>query len=621
MPSRPVALGVFAVLLTLGACAPEAVNNDTKLYGLVADLGQAELHRSPERAAQVGMSPEVFGSPYDSLLDDKSISATERTKVDRLEALESLQAIDRTTLSRDAVRQLDSATFLMDTASRISSYGYGYVSLGWAGPYLINQSDGSYEDLVKFLTTYARVSSRAKAEAWLTRLKKVGRAIEDERRRFEVDVQAGAVPPQVILQRTLDKARSLQVDDPRLHPLVAYYSEALSQIADLPEADITRLTEEAANVVKTEIRPANARLIADLEKTLKIAPAEPGVWRLPKGDAYYRDLLHLYTSTDLTPEQIHTIGVKQVELITAEMDPLLAAQGKAEGTVGERMAELAADPVNLYPDTPEGQTALTDEISARIKWAETNLSKLVSIGPQKTVEIRRAPELSADTAPAGYYKAGAVDGSRPAMFNINLKDISALPIFALPTLTYHEAVPGHHLQVGIARERANQPTLFLISSFTGFSEGWGVYAEDLADEVGAYKDDPLGKLGYLQSLLFRAARLVADTGIHHDKWTREQAVDYMTKTTGLSRASMENEVDRYTIWPGQACAYMIGREKIRALRKQAETELGPAFDLKAFHDTLLAGGGRPLSVVDADVRDWIASRKAPAAPASGPRAS
>jgi uncharacterized protein (DUF885 family) len=180
-------------------------------------------------------------------------------------------------------------------------------------------------------------------------------------------------------------------------------------------------------------------------------------------------------------------------------------------------------------------------------------------------------------------------------------------------------VPGHHLQVGVARERANPPVLFLLASFTGFSEGWGVYAEDLADEVGAYKDDPLGKLGYLQSLLFRAARLVADTGIHHDKWTREQAIAYMTSTTGLPRASMENEVDRYTIWPGQACAYMVGREKIRALRKQAETELGPAFDLKAFHDVLLAGGGRPLSVVDTDVRDWIASRRAPAA--AGPRPS
>jgi uncharacterized protein (DUF885 family) len=618
MPSRPVALAIFALVLTLGACSPAAVNTDASVYALVGTLGQTELHRSPERAAQVGISREAFGSPYDSLLDDTSLSAAERTRVDRLEALESLHAIDRSTLSREAIRQLDTATFLMDTASRVGSYGYGYVSLGWASPYLINQSDGDYQDLVKFLTTYARVTSRASADAWLARLHHVARSIDNQRRRFEVDAEAGASPPRVILQRTLDKAKALQVDDPRTHPLVAYFSEALSQITDLPEADITRLTEQAASVVKTDIEPANARLIADLEKALKTAAAEPGVWRLPKGDAYYRDLLHLYTSTDLTPDQIHAIGVKQVELITAQMDPLLAAQGKVDGTVGERMAALAADPANLYPDTPEGEIALTDTISERIKWAETNLSKLVNIGPQKPVEIRRAPELSQDTAPAGYYKAGAIDGSRPAMFNINLKTTSALPVFALPTLAYHEAVPGHHLQVGVARERANPPMLFQLASFTGFSEGWAVYAEDLADEVGAYKDDPLGKLGYLQSLLFRAARLVADTGIHHDKWSREQAIDYMTSTTGLPRAAMENEVDRYTIWPGQACAYMIGREKIRALRKQAETELGQAFDLKAFHDVVLAGGGRPLGVVEADVRDWIASRKTPAATPARP---
>ena len=616
MPSRPVALGVFALVLSLSGCAPAAVNTDAMVYALVGNLGQAELHRSPERAAQVGISQEAFGLPYDSLLDDRSLSASERIKADRLEALESLQALNRSTLSRDAIRQLDAATFLMDTASRVGSYGYGYVNLGWASPYLISQSDGDYQDLVKFLTTHARVTSRASAEAWLARLHHVGRSLDDERRRFEVDVEVGAAPPRAILQRTLDRAKTMQVDDPRNHLLVTYFSEALSQIADLPEADITSFADQAARVVKSDIKPANARLIVDLEKALKTAAVEPGVWRLPKGEAYYRDLLHLYTSTDLTPDQIHALGVKQVELITAQMDLLLAAQGKADGTVGERMAGLAADPVNLYPDTPEGETALTEAINARIKWAETNLSKLVSVGPQKPVEIRRAPELSQDTAPTGYYKAGALDGSRPATFNINLKSTAALPIFSLPTLAYHEAIPGHHLQVGVARERANPPTLFLLASFTGFSEGWGVYAEDLADEVGAYKDDPLGKLGYLQSLLLRAARLVADTGIHHDKWSREQAVDYMAATTGLQRAAMENEVDRYTIWPGQACAYLVGREKIRALRKQAQTELGAGFDLKAFHDVLLVGGGRPLGVVEADVRDWIASRKAgPATPA------
>lgn len=615
MAWRPAALGVFALFMGLGGCTPRAVNTDATVYSLVAAIGQTELRRSPERAARIGMSPEAFGGPYDSLLDDVSLAATERAKTERLEALEKLHAVSRSTLSREAIRQLDTATFLLDAASRLGAYGYGAVNLGWASPYLISQSDGAYEDLVKFLTTYAPVRSRAGAEAWLARLHRVGQAIDDERRRFEVDVEAGASPPRDILLRTIEKARALQVADPRGHPLVAYYSEALSQIPDLPEADITRLTNQAAEVVRTEIEPAGARLISDLENALKTASPDPGVWRLPKGDAYYRDLLRLYTSTDLTPDQIHALGVKEVAEIGARMDAELAALGKVDGTVGERMAMLGEDPANLYPETPEGEMTLTGELAARIKWAETNLSKLVGVGPQKPVEIRRAPVLSQDTAPVAYYLPAAIDGSRPATFNVNLKSTAALPAFSLPTLAYHEAVPGHHVQVSIARERGAQPVLFLLATFTGFSEGWGVYAEDLAASIGAYANDPMGRLGYLQSLLFRAARLVADTGIHHDKWTRTQAIDYLTATTGLPRASMENEVDRYTIWPGQACAYMIGRDKIVALRKQAETELGPAFDLKAFHDVLLASGGRPLDVVAADVRDWVASRKPPPLPA------
>lgn len=608
-------LGVLGLFMGIGACTPKAVNTDPAVYSLIDALGQAELHRSPQRASRLGVSAETFGGPYDTLLDDRSLASVARNKADRLEALEKLERIDRSTLSRPALHQLDEATFLMDAATRLGAYGYGYVNLGWASPYLINQSDGSYEELVKFLTSHAHVTSRAGAEAWLVRLRGVAKSIDDERRRFEVDLATGASPPRAILQRTLDKAVSLQPADPRTHPLVAYFSEALSQISDLPEGDITRMTDEAVAVVKEKIAPANARLIADLQKALKTASDDPGVWRLPKGDAYYRDALRLYTTTDLTPDQIHSIGEKQVEQITAAMDLLLAQVGQSEGTVGERMATLAADPQYLYADTPEGQVALTLAIQGHIKWAETHLSEIVTVGPAKPVEIRRAPLLSQDTAPAGFYHAAALDGSRPATFNLNLKSMAELPSWSLPTLTYHEAVPGHHLQVSVARERNSMPMLFLLANFSGYSEGWGVYAEDLAEEMGAYQQDPLGRLGYLQSLLFRAARLVADTGIHHDHWSRQQAIDYMVSTTGLSRASMENEVDRYTIWPGQACAYFIGREKLRALRKQAQTELGKAFDLKAFDDTVLADGARPLGLVEADIRDWVASRKAPPPPA------
>ncbi len=617
MPSRAAVLGILGLFMGMAACTPQAANTDPAVYSLIDALGQTELHRAPQRASRLGISAETFGSAYDTLLDDRSLAAVARTKADRLEALEKLERIDRSTLSRPALHQLDEATFLMDAATRLGAYGYGYVNLGWASPYLISQSDGAYEELVKFLTTHAHVTSRASADAWLDRLRNVARSIDDERRRFEVDLATGASPPRAILQRTLDKALSFQPADARAHPFVAYFSEALSQISDLPEGDIARMTDESVAVVKEKIAPANARLIADLQKALQTAPDDPGVWRLPKGDAYYRDALRLYTSTDLTPDQIHTIGEKQVEQLNASIDLLLAQIGQSEGTVGERLAALGADPEYLFTQTPEGEVALTLAIQGHIKWAQTHLSEIVTVGPAQPVEVRRAPLLSQDTAPAGYYHAAALDGSRPATFNLNLNSVAQLPSWSLPTLAFHEAVPGHHLQVSVARERNSAPMLFMLSNFSGYSEGWAVYAEDLAEEMGAYQQDPLGRIGYLQSLLFRAARLVADTGIHHDHWKREQAIDYMVATTGLSRASMENEVDRYTIWPGQACAYMIGREKIRALRKQAQNELGAAFDLKAFDDTVLADGARPLGLVEADVRDWVASRKAP--PPAAPR--
>jgi uncharacterized protein (DUF885 family) len=276
------------------------------------------------------------------------------------------------------------------------------------------------------------------------------------------------------------------------------------------------------------------------------------------------------------------------------------------------MQAMSMDPQYLYPDTPEGQDELLAAVAEQVKWGETKQARIVTVGPKSKVEIRRAPQISQDSASGAYYKPRSLDGARPPTYNINLRSTLDWPTWSLPTLTFHEAVPGHHLQAGLARERPNQPILNFMISSPAFNEGWALYAEDLAAELGAYENDPAGRLGYLQSLLFRAARLVADTGLHADHWSREQTITYMTSTTGLPRASMENEVDRYTIWPGQACAYMIGREKIRKLRDGADRALGPDFDLRAFHDVVLGGGGRPLSVLETDIQAWIRAKRAPA---------
>lgn len=603
------ALGGMLASPILAACSPSQVVADPQLAALVQRIGQSEMSRSPEQADALGLSREAFGRAYDALLNDRSMAVAERTRVTRLDFLRQIEEIDRSHLTRDAQRTYDSVAAVLRASVAVEGHDYGYTSLGWASPYLITFADGAYSDLVKFMTLHAPVRSRPDAEAWLTRLDHMDEAMRDERRRFEVDISSGVIPPRAVLQRTLERVRRLTPVVAREHPLVVYFTESLAQIPDIPEEDIRKLATRAATQVAGPVKEEYVALAKLIEQTLSKAPEEPGVWKLKDGDAYYRDALRLYTSTDIAPKQLHDAGLKMVEQISAQIEPLLAEMGQVEGSIGGRLRTLAVDPAYLFPETPEGRTALMDAARERVKWAETAMGRMLIVGPKGKVEVREAPQVSQETAPGAYYKAAPLDGSRPATYNINLRSTLDFPTWTLPTLTFHEAVPGHHIQAGLARERPDQPLLNYLVAWPAFSEGWGVYAEDLADELGAYKDDKMGQLGYLQSLLFRAARLVADTGIHTMKWTRAEAVSYLETTTGMSRADVEFEVDRYTIWPGQACAYMTGRETIRRLRNTAQQQLKTGFDIKAFHQAILAPGPRPLPVLELDIADWIQSQR------------
>jgi uncharacterized protein (DUF885 family) len=400
----------------------------------------------------------------------------------------------------------------------------------------------------------------------------------------------------------------------REHPLVTYFVEALAQVPDIPEEDLAKLTKQATDLVGGDIKVEYGKLITALEAAVKKAPEEPGVWRLKEGEAYYADALKLYTSTPLSPKQLHDAGEKLVADITAQLEPLLVEQGLAEGSVGARLRTLSMDPAQLYPETPEGRAALMADVQARMKWAEGIVGRISKTAPKAKVELREAAPITADTAPGAFYKPAALDGSRPAIYNLKLRSTADFPKWTLPSLTFHESLPGHHLQAALARERKDPPILSNLIAMPGYSEGWATYAEDLADELGAYKDDRLARIGYLQSLLFRAARLVVDTGIHAQRWSRADAIDYLERTVGIDRVEAEYEVDRYTIWPGQACAYMAGRETIRRLRADAQRQLKGAFDLKAFHGVILGPGPRPLFVVEADVAAWVSAQRSPPAP-------
>jgi uncharacterized protein (DUF885 family) len=594
-----------AVGLGLAGCSQPKPPADPQLAALIQRIGQAEIRRSPEEADMLGLSHDIFGGPYESLLDDRSMAANQRVRTTRLDVLAELEAIDRTALTRDSLRLLDSTAFVYQATAAMDRHGYGYATLGWAGPYVINPFDGAYTDLLKFLTTHHAIKSRDDANAWLVRLARMDDEMRAERRRFETDMAAGAAPSRAIMQRTLDKVRSLTPHNPRDHQLVQFFTESVAQIPAIPEDEIKKLVDRAVTLVGGDIAAEYRALAKTLETALPKARDEPGVWRLADGESYYADALKLYTTTDTSPADLHKAGEKLVADISKRIDALLLEFGQEEGTVGQRMRVLSIEPTNLFPDTPEGQAALISAIESHIQWIEPRLSRIIESGPRGKLEIRNAPQSARDTAPGGYYKAAALDGSRPATYNLNLRSTLDWPVWSLATLSFHEAAPGHHIQAGRAREKANQPVLNYLIASPAFSEGWGVYAEDLADELGAYEADKLGKLGYLQSLLFRAARLVVDTGIHSQRWSREQAIDYLTTTTGLPRDRMENEVDRYTVWPGQACSYMTGRETLRRLRDDARQELGAAFDIRTFHEQVLAPGPRPLPVVENDVYQWL----------------
>lgn len=600
--------------LLLAACSGETPNLDPLLGVVVDQFGASEVQGLPEEASLMGLSEKVFGRPYGALVNDRSMAVVERNRTIRLNYLAELERIDRARLSPASARSYDTVRSVLEATVAADSYGYGQTGLGWASPYLISFADGAFTDLVKFLTLHAPIRSRAEADAWLERLDQMDEAMRDERRRFEVDIAAGASPPRSVLQRTLDKARQLTPGDPREHVLVQHLTEALAQVTDIPEADITTLTTRAADLVGGDIKDEYVALVALLEKTLTEATDVPGVGRLPNGEAYYADALRLHTTTRYTPAQIHELGGKLVAQMNEQLEPLLAQAGLVEGSVGARLRALAMRPDLQFPETPEGRLALLQAIDTRMKWGNSIASRVVAVGKPVEIVVRETPRIAQDTASKAYYRPAPLQGGQPAVYNITLRSTTDFPIWTLPSLTYHEGVPGHHLQVEMARGTPNQPVINYLVATPAFNEGWATYAEDLAAELGAYRDDPLGHIGYLQSLLLRAARMVGDTGVHSLGWSRQEAVAYMMSTVGVTQQVAELEVDRFAIRPGLATSYMLGREAIRRVRIAAEKELGERFDLKAFHAALLGPGARPLPVMEADIAAWVEGQRPPPPP-------
>jgi uncharacterized protein (DUF885 family) len=349
-------------------------------------------------------------------------------------------------------------------------------------------------------------------------------------------------------------------------------------------------------------------LIAYFTALLPKTTTDDGVWKLPDGDAFYAYALRQNTTTTLKPEEVHTLGLKEVARIEAEMRTLLDANGFAGKPIADSMVTLGKDPRFLYPNDDTGRTQALAEYTRLIETATARCHELFLTAPKEKCEVRRVEPFKEATSSGAYYESGAMDGTRPGIFYANLRDMNEVPKWSMPTLSYHEGVPGHHWQLSIAHELKDVPQFRKVLPFTAYIEGWALYCEWLAKQAGWYNGDPFGDLGRLQGEMFRAVRLVVDTGIHAKHWTREQAIDYMREKTGMGDKEITSEIERYIVSPGQACAYKIGMLKIQELRSKSQQQLGAKFDQREFHDTVLKNGALPLDILEEQVNDYIAER-------------
>jgi uncharacterized protein (DUF885 family) len=581
------------------ATAPAATDTTTRLNALFDVFMDERFAKDPELVTSLGLDKGQYAWAK-SRLTENSLERARDFKQENASRLKRLRAFGRGQLSGADLANYDTVEFQMETIARTEPFDYGDLGR----PYVVSQLTGAYQSVPTFLDRQHQITNKDDADAYLARLRGFAVVLDQETERLQHDAGLKVVPPDFLIDRALEQMRTLRSAAPAdsiLSTSVARRTQQLG-IAGSYGAD-------AAHIVAAEVYPALDRQSTALGKLRADAVHEAGVSRLPQGAAFYKVALRSSTTTDMSAEEVHQLGLEQVKTLSAEMEALLRSQGKTTGTVAERAQALAKDPEHLFPNTDAGRQQILDYCNGLIKALQPHLPQYFRILPKTPVEIRRVPVYTEAGAPGGYYQRPALDGSRPGAFYINLRDTSEWARWKLPTLVYHESEPGHHFQLALVLELPSLPLIRKAGgSFSANTEGWALYAEQLCDEMGLYADDPLGRLGMLQSALFRAGRCVVDTGIHAKGWSRERAIDYMVDTTGDARSRMTTEIERYCTWPGQATSYKVGQTRWLTLRADAGRRLGAKFDIRDFHDVGLMAAPMPLAVLERVVDEWLKGR-------------
>ncbi len=475
--------------------------------------------------------------------------------------------------------------------------------------YVFNHMSAPHSDLPSFMINFHSIESAEDADAYISRLSAFGTYFEQNAARAEVQVKDGIILPRFVYPKMIKSSQNVITGAPFTDgedsPLWADFTSKVDNL-EIPNADKDALKTKAKAALLNTVKPAYENLIAMFERHEALANDDDGVWKLPNGAEYYAVRLKHYTTTDLSADEIHEIGLKEVARIQDEMRKIMKQVG-FDGTLQDFFDFLRTDPQFTYPNTDEGREAYMSRATGIINEMKGELDGLFITKPKADMIVKRVEPFREDTAGGAFYDQPALDGSRPGAYYINLRDMGELPIYQMQALAYHEGIPGHHMQIAIAMELEGLPKFRTLGGYTAYIEGWGLYSESVPKELGLYTD-PYQDFGRLSMEIFRAARLVLDTGIHAKKWTREQAVQYMMENTANAEGDIRSEIDRYIVWPGQATAYKVGMLKIQELRKNAEQKLGDQFDIGEFHDVVLANGSVPLSVLEELVNEWVASK-------------
>ncbi len=584
-----------AAILASGIVARAATGAETTTAAdsaasqLLGQFGEELLADYPESATALGVDKGARAA-LKAQLTDRTAAGQARIAQRARARLAALDALDVAALSAGLRTDID----VLRTAYGFATQGFGFpygdvalLNLNWSwrnAPYVVAQNTGAFLEIPSLLTEQHAIETREDADAYLSRLEAYAGQIDGETERLAQDAAQDVIAPDFLLDKTLAQLRIAQAGDVAAWPIVA----SLATRAQSLGGDYAKQGEAIA---KSRIAPALARQLRELETQRRKATHDAGVWKLPHGDEYYAWCLVAGTTTRLTPEEIHQRGMEELRELQSRMDVILRSRGMTQGSVGERMTALGKDPRYQYANTDADRARLMALLQASVDRIRPELPRAFATLVPGHLEIKRMPPEVEPGAPGAYGGAGTIDGKIPGKFWINLHDMGVWRSYGMPTLVYHESIPGHVWQ---GEYTFGLPLYRSLLAFNAYSEGWALYAEQLADELGMYDEDPLARLGYLQSIAFRACRLVVDTGLHARRWSREKAIQWFASTNGSSVADVTGEVDRYCAWPGQACGYKIGHSEINRLRAETREARGSRYDLKRFDDIVVKTGGVPM---------------------------